>query len=134
MAALRRADRGSPEGLRYAASSAAASIVNSVGDLLSELERAAALFAGDARPTPRDDGVGEIGELEPQRFGVLDRDVAAMNRRRGATAGLEAIDLQLLCRVIDRHVGCRLKEADLADAVAADAAPRGGHGAGRHET
>ena len=88
---------------------------------MRQLQRAAAVGAADARRPARPHRVDEVLQLEPQRLGLLDVQLAAVDGRPGG-AQHDLIELGFLLREVDADVGARLEEAHLADGIEADAA------------
>src|SRR5262249_15254337 len=79
--------------------------VHPLGDLRSQLQRAASLDAVDKRGTAALHGVHEIGQLPLQRLLILDRQLPAVDRRHRTVAFRQPPHLELLCGVVDRQVG-----------------------------
>src|SRR5262249_534060 len=98
--------------------------VDLIGNLLRQRQGAAPLLAGHERRALALHRVDEVHELAPERLLAGHRELAALDGRHGTIPFHQLPDLDLLRRVVDRQIRRRLKEPDLADAVAADAAGR----------
>src|SRR5690606_33526989 len=91
------------------------------GDAIGQRKRCPAIVSGHPWSALLAHSSDEVFDLTPQRFFFFNRQVAAGNRRLRAAA-VEPERLDLLLGVIDRDVGIALKDAQLAHAIAADAA------------
>src|SRR5258708_39905033 len=93
-----------------------------VSNRLCQSERAAAILAADQRGALVADGLDEVGQLALQRLLADDGELAPLDLRALPFAALQAVAFHFLLRVVARNVGVGLEEADLPDALLADAA------------
>src|SRR6185295_3159672 len=73
----------------------------------------------------RADGADEVGQFAPERLVALDGQGPSLDAGTRAIMAHEPPALDLLRGIVDREIRVGLKEPDLPDALAADAA--GGH-------